>query len=100
MMYLNEEPEVNAMYQFEKEAQRKEKTYKIYVVLFVISALINVILMFTNDSILRGVVSLLLFSIILYHGLKKKDWAELIVKFVVWIHIFLLLIIILTLTIK
>ncbi len=88
------------MYQFQHEVQRKEKIYKVYVILFIISVLINVVLFFVDGSILRGIVSLLVFSIVLHYGLRKKVWAGLIVKSMVWIHIVLLFIMFLTMIIK
>ena len=88
------------MYQFQHEVQRKEKIYKIYVILFIISVLINVVLFFVDGSPLRGIVSLLFFSIVLHYGLRKKVWAGLIVKSMVWIHIVLLFIMFLTMIIK
>ena len=88
------------MYQFQHEVQRKEKIYKVYVILFIISILINVALFFVDGSILRGIVSLLFLSIVLHYGLLKKVWARLIVKFMVWLHMVLLLIMFLALLIK
>ena len=88
------------MYQFQHEVKRKEKIYKAYVILFIISVLINVVLFFVDGSILRGIVSLLVFSIVLYYGLRKKVWAELIVKCIVWMHLVLLFIMFLTMIIK
>ncbi|PHD72454.1 hypothetical protein COF64_20755 [Bacillus sp. AFS043905] len=88
------------MYQFQNEVQRKEKIYKVYVILFIISILINVVLFFVDGSILSGIVSLLVFSIVLHYGLRKKVWAGLIVKGMVWIHIVLLFIMFLTMIIK
>ena len=79
------------------QVQRKEK---IYVTLFILSVLINVVLFFIDGSILRGIVSLLVFTIVLYYGLRKKVWAALIIKYMVWIHIVLLFIIFLTMIIK
>jgi hypothetical protein len=88
------------MYQFQHEVQRKEKIYKVYVILFIISVLINVVLFFVDGSILRGIVSLLVCSIVLHYGLRKKAWAGFIVKCMVWIHIVLLFIMFLTMIIK
>lgn len=88
------------MYQLQHEVQRKEKIYKVYVILFIISVLINVVLFFVDGSILRGIVSLLVLSIVLHYGLRKKVWAGLIVKCMVWIHIVLLFIMFLTMIIK
>lgn len=85
------------MFQFQHEVQRKEK---IYVILFVLSVLINVVLFFVDGSILRGIISLLVFTIVLHYGLRKKVWAALIIKYMVWIHIVLLFIIFLTMIIK
>lgn len=88
------------MYQFQHEVKRKEKIYRIYVILFIISVLINVVLFFVEGRILRGIVSLLVFSIVLHYGLRKKVWAGLIVKCMVWIQLVLLFIMFLTMIIK
>ncbi|CAK6478375.1 hypothetical protein BFRIG_04730 [Peribacillus frigoritolerans] len=88
------------MYQYQHEVKRKEKIYMAYVILFIISVLINVVLFFVDGSILRGIISLLVFSIVLYYGLRKKVWAELIVKCIVWMHLVLLFIMFLTMIIK
>lgn len=87
------------MYQFQHERQRKEKIYKVYVILFIISVLINAVSLFVNGSIFRGILCLLFFSIVYHYGLRKNVWAVLIVKFIVWIHIFLLFIIFLNISI-
>lgn len=83
------------MNQFQQEEQRKEKIFKVYVVLFVIFILINVILFFLEGSILRGIITLLIFSIVLYYSLQKRTWADLIVKWMVWLYVALLIIILL-----
>ena len=79
------------MHQFQHEVQKKEKIDKIYVILFIISVLINLVLFFINGSIFRGIVSLLCLPIILHYFSRKKVWAGFIVKFMVWMHIVLLL---------
>ena len=81
------------MYQFQHERQRKEKIYKVYVILFIICVLINVISFFVGGSILRGIICLLFFSIVLHYGLRKNVWAGLIVKCIVWMNLVLLFII-------
>ncbi|RFU62213.1 hypothetical protein D0463_13620 [Bacillus sp. V59.32b] len=88
------------MYQFEHELQRERKIYKAYVILFIVSALFNVISFFVEGNILRGVVTLLFSPIILHYGLRKKLWAELFIKFTVWLHIVFVLVLILTITIQ
>jgi len=88
------------MYQFQHERLRKEKIYKVYVILFIISVLINVVSFFVGGSILRGIISLLFFSIVLHYALRKNVWAGLIVKYMVWMHIVLLFLIFLNMLIK
>lgn len=87
------------MYETKDETQRKERKFKIYLLLFVISVLINTFIDFLDLGIeevskFRVVISLLIYGIILYFGLRRKLWAEVIIKFIVWLNIILLLIII------
>lgn len=87
------------MYEFKEESERKEKKFKIYLRLFVISVLINAVIDFFDLGIeevskFRVVISLLIYGVILYFGLRRKFWAEVIIKFIVWLNIILLLIII------
>jgi hypothetical protein len=80
------------MYQFKHEAQREQKIFKMYIILFIISSLINVISFFIDGNIFRGIATLL-FTLIVYHlGQRKNVWAVLIIKFIVWLHIILLII--------
>jgi hypothetical protein len=74
------------MYQFEHEVQRKEKVYKVYVILFIVSAMINAILFFLDGSHIRGIISLLFSFIVFYYSLRKHIWAILIIKCMVWLH--------------
>ena len=83
------------MYQSQQEVQKKEKQYKVYVILFIILTLANIILYFVGGSILRGLVTLLVFAVVLYYGIKGEFWAQLIVKVMVWIYIIVLVIILL-----
>ncbi len=87
------------MYEFKDESERKEKKFKIYLLLFVISVLINTFIDFfvlgiEEVSKFRVVVSLFIYVVIIYFGLRRKLWAEVIIKFFVWLNIILLLIII------
>jgi len=82
------------MYEFKDEFERKEKKFKIYIFLFVISVLINTFIDFDDLGIKREVYSLLFFCFILYFGLRRKLWAEVIIKFFVWLNIILLFLII------
>lgn len=87
------------MYDFKHESERKEKKFKIYLYLFSITVLINTFIDFFDLGIekvseFRVVISLLIYVVILYFGLRRKLWAEVIIKFFVWLNIILLLIII------
>ncbi len=82
------------MYEFKDESVRKEKKFKTYIFLFVISVLINTFIDFDDLGIKREVYSLLFFCVILYFGLRRKFWAEVIIKFFVWLNIILLFLII------
>lgn len=57
------------MYQFQHEFQRKERIFKAYIFLFIITALVNVFLFLVDNNssypILRGSISLY-FSVPLY----------------------------------
>jgi hypothetical protein len=83
------------MYQSQQEIQKKEKQYKVYVILFILFTLINVILYIVEGSIIRGIVTLLVFAIVVYFGLQKKFWAEVLIKFMVWIYVIIIIIILL-----
>ncbi|PGZ93958.1 hypothetical protein [Bacillus sp. AFS029533] len=87
------------MYQFTNE-KRKEKIYKLYLILFIVSALINEILIFADGNMIRGIASLLFYFIVMFFGLQRKAWSVIIIKFMVWIHIIILLLMILSITIK
>jgi hypothetical protein len=87
------------MYEFKYESERKEKKYKLYLFLFIITVLINTFIDIFDLEIekvsgFRIVSSLLFFGIILYFGLRRKLWAEFMIKFFVWLNIILLFIII------
>ncbi|MGF6949856.1 hypothetical protein QF028_002361 [Neobacillus sp. B4I6] len=87
------------MYEFKEEFDKKEKKYKIYLFLFIISVLINTFIDIFDLGIekvsgVRIVISLLIYSVILYFGLRRKFWAELMIKFFVWLNIILLFLII------
>ncbi|MEH7304134.1 hypothetical protein SAMN05444673_3925 [Bacillus sp. OV166] len=87
------------MYEFKDEFERKEKKYKIYLYLFIISVLINTFIDIFDLGIekvsgVRIVISLLFYGVILYFGLRRKFWAEVMIKFFVWLNIILLFLII------
>ncbi|MEY9865691.1 hypothetical protein ABIE66_001070 [Peribacillus sp. B2I2] len=88
------------MYQFQHEFQRKERIFKAYIFLFILTALVNIVLFFvdTNSSypIFRGSMSLFFFCTILYFGLRRNTWAVLIIKSFVWVQLFLLIIVFLS----
>jgi hypothetical protein len=90
------------MFELKDEFDRKEKNFKTYLFLFVISVLIHTFTDFYDLGIervskLRVVINLLFYGVILYFGLRRKLWAEVLIKFFVWVNI-ILLIIILTVT--
>ncbi|MFP5109033.1 hypothetical protein ACSU6B_20060 [Neobacillus sp. C211] len=87
------------MYEFKEEFDKKEKKYQIFLFLFIISVLINTFIDIFDLGIekvsrVRIVISLLIYSVILYFGLRRKFWAELMIKFFVWLNIILFLLII------
>lgn len=87
------------MYEFNNEFERKEKKYKIYLIVFIITALIYIFIDIFDLGIekasgFRTVISLLFYGSILYFGLRRKLWAELMIKFFVWLHIIILFLII------
>jgi len=86
------------MYEFKYESERKELKHKIYLFLFIITVLINTFIDIFDLGIekvsgFRIIISLLIYGIILYFGLRRKLWAEFMIKFFVWLNIILLLII-------
>ncbi len=87
------------MYQFEHEIQRKQKIFKGYLVLFIMASLINLISFFMDGDIFRGMACLFFSLIVFHYGQRQKVWAALIIKFIVWLHIILLLITIIIFTI-
>ena len=87
------------MYEFKHESERKEKIFKVYLFLFTITVLIYTFIDFFDLGIekkseFRVVISLLIYRVILYFGLRRKLWAEVMIKFFVWLNIILLFIII------
>ncbi|MEM5011346.1 hypothetical protein WKH57_11545 [Niallia taxi] len=80
------------MYEFQHEARKKTKIHNVYIVLFIIASIVNSILILIDGQITRGLFSLLLFLVLLYFGRRKKSWAMLIIKFMVWLHIILLIV--------
>ena len=79
------------MYEFEHEIKRKEKIYKYYIILYILSALINLSFLLMDGEILRGISSFLFALIVLNFGLRKKGWAIWIIKYMVWINIIVLI---------
>ncbi|MBT2730812.1 hypothetical protein J7E63_28800 [Bacillus sp. ISL-75] len=87
------------MYEFKDKSEKKRKKYKIYLFLYIISVLINTFidifdLGFEKVSGVRIVISLLFYGVVLYFGLRRKFWAEVMIKFFVWLNIILLFFII------
>lgn len=88
------------MYEFKHESQKKERKFKLYFFLFIISVLVNVYLDFFDFGIRKTsgfniVANLLISATILYFGLRRKLWAEWFIKFLVWINVIFLIIVIL-----
>lgn len=80
------------MYKFQHEARRKTKIHNIYIVLFIIASIVNSTWTLIEGQIMRGLFSILLFLILLYFGKRKKRWALFIIKYMVWLHIILLIV--------
>lgn len=79
---------------FKEESERREKRYKAYLFVFIITVLISTFidlfdLGIEKVSMHRIVISLLVYSIIFYFALRRKLWANLIIKFFVWLNIFI-----------
>lgn len=89
------------MYEFKHELEKKEKKFKLYLILYIISSLINLIFDFTNFlngkiSIPRFIFNILCYAFILFFSLKRKQWAMWLVKLVVWLNILILVLIIIS----
>ncbi len=87
------------MYELKEESERKEKRYRAYLFLFIITVLINTFIDLFDLGIekvptYRIVISLLVYSIIFYFALRRKLWANLMIKFFVWLNIFIFLLIV------
>lgn len=76
------------MYEFQQERERKEKIFKIYLILFGISAIAAFFYgLYTNTSSIAGAFFSLLFSaVILIFARKGKEWAIFFLKLSVWMH--------------
>jgi hypothetical protein len=99
MRNLSGKIEVIIMYEFRQEAEKKEIKSKVYLYLFAIAVVLNTIIDFLGFgtekiSDLRVIFSLLCYGVIFYFGLQRKLWAQLMIKFIVWLNVFLLVIII------
>ena len=86
------------MYEFKEESERKEKKYKAYLFVFIITVLTNTVidlfdLGIEKVSMYRIVINLLVYSIIFYFALRRKLWANLMIKFFVWLNIFIFLLV-------
>lgn len=93
------------MYEFKHESEKKERKFKLYLILFILSRLVHVCLDFFDFGIGKTfgmrIVGNLLFSVtILYFGLHKKAWAEWLIKFLVWVDIILLILAVLVMVLK
>ncbi|MGE7762901.1 hypothetical protein [Peribacillus sp. NPDC097895] len=87
------------MYEFKDEFERKEKNIRYTYIYFIFAVLINTFIDIFDLGIekvsgVRIVISLLFFGVILYFGLRRKFWAEVMIKFSVWLNIILLFLII------
>jgi hypothetical protein len=84
------------MYEFKHERERKEKIFKIYLIIFGITAISTFFYgLYTNRSSLAGSFFSLVFSlIILIFARKRKEWAIFLIKLLVWMHGVVLLLVI------
>jgi hypothetical protein len=84
------------VYEFKHERERKEKIFKIYLILFGITAIATFFYsLHTYTSSLAGSFFSLVFSlIIIIFARKRKEWAIFLVKLSVWMHVVVLLLVI------
>lgn len=80
------------MYEFKREVQRKNKIFKVYISLFLLSALINLyhfLMDFDMNLIskIRFILAVIFYVIIFYLGVKRKPLAGIFIKLIVWINI-------------
>ena len=92
------------MYEFKHEIEKKEKKFNLYLILYIICSIINLIFDFTDlwteeISIPRFIFNILFYVLILYFSLKRKQWAMWLVRLEVWLNILLLVLIMIS-TIK
>ncbi|WKA56538.1 hypothetical protein [Planococcus shixiaomingii] len=87
------------MHDYEIGYDSKGKKYKLYLIAFVAAALIHTLvdffgLGFTKVTGFRLIGSVLFYVVIFYFGLRRKLWAEFIIKFFIWLNVLILLLII------
>ena len=76
------------------EKKRKQRRNRLYTILASIMMLFNVILFIFEGNIFRGLLSFVIFIIVLYYHSKEKMWAMFFIRMIVFIHLILLMIII------
>ncbi|TWT27247.1 hypothetical protein [Planomicrobium sp. CPCC 101110] len=86
------------MKKFEWESEIERKKQKFYLVSFALAASIHIFISFfglgtEKSSEFHVISSFLFYAIVFYLGLQKKFWAEFIIKFFVWLNVFLLFVI-------
>ncbi|MDL4839959.1 hypothetical protein [Aquibacillus rhizosphaerae] len=68
--------------------QDKEKKDNVYLVLFMVAAIINTIYdLFYFGLSVRVVIFLLFYIILFYLGLRRARWAEVLIKIYVWVTV-------------
>ncbi|PSL36213.1 hypothetical protein B0H99_10734 [Planomicrobium soli] len=87
------------MHTFQQESETERKKRKFYLSAFILIVAIYTFIDFFDlgsEKVpgFRIMVSLLFNAVIFYLALRRKFWAEVMVKVVVWLNIFLLLLII------
>lgn len=87
------------MHEFNRENKNKRRRQKFYLIAFAFAASIHLFMNFfglgaEKFSGFRMICSVLFFTVVFYFGVRRKFWAEIIIKPFVWLNIFLLLLII------
>ncbi|MDN7242225.1 hypothetical protein QWY14_10470 [Planococcus sp. N028] len=87
------------MHEFQRESETKRKKRKFYLSAFILIVAIYTVMDIFDSGIesvsrFRIISSLLFNAVVFYLALRRKFWAEFIVKMMVWMNVFLLLLII------
>lgn len=76
------------------EAVKENRRLNFYLVLFIFAALYNAFSFAINNQVVRCITSLIFSLVVIWLAEKKNVWATLMMKFLVWLHILLLLLVV------